>query len=216
MRKTTAADVVFLLAFLVAGTRAYAAGFPVQQVDAVLGRSAQQLPGSVYKYSWPRSDHLKVKVAGTPIAPGLALGSWAAFAPRTDNTWVMGDLVLLQSETVPVIDKLQAGGFSIMGVHNHLMNEIPRVMYVHYMGEGGAVEMARVLKEALGQSRTPMGPAAHPAASQKIPGWVTELQSALGRTGKLNGPVLGVSIDRADDDKWRIKSSRQRWACKPH
>jgi len=74
-------------------------------------------------------------------------------------------------------------------------------MDVHYMGEGGAVEMARVLKEALGQSRTPMGPAAHPAASQKIPGWVTELQSALGRTGKLNGPVLGVSIDRADDDK---------------
>ena len=200
MRKTTLVGFILLVAFLVAGARAYAAGFPVQQVDAVLGRSAQQLPGSVYKYSWPRSD-LMVKVAGTAIAPGLALGSWAAFAPRTDNTWVMGDLVLLQSETGPVIDKLQAGGFSITGVHNHLMNEIPRVMYVHYMGEGGAVELARVLKDALGQSHTPMGPAAHPAASQKTPGWVTELQSALGRTGKLNGPVLGVSIDRADDDK---------------
>ena len=200
MRKTTVMDVVFLVAFLVAGARAYAAGFPVQQVDAVLGRSAQQLPGSVYKYSWPRSD-LKVKVAGMPIAPGLALGSWAAFAQRPDNTWVMGDLVLLQSEIGPVIDKLQAGGFSITGVHNHLMNELPRVMYVHYMGGGGPAELARVLKEALGQSHTPIGPAAHPAASQKIPGWVTELQSALGRTGKLNGPVLGVSIDRADDDK---------------
>src|SRR5260370_5324327 len=122
--KTPVVAVVFSAAFLVAGTRAYAAGFPVQQVDAVLGRSAQQLPGSVYKYSWPRSD-LKVKVAGTPIAPGLALGSWAAFALRTDNTWVMGDLVLLQSESVPVIDTLQAVGFSIVCVHNRLMNKIP-------------------------------------------------------------------------------------------
>src|SRR5260370_4706360 len=132
MHKTPVVDVVFLAVFLVAGTRAYAAGFPVQQVDAVLGRSAQQLPGSVYKYSWPRSD-LKVKVAGTPIAPGLALGSWAAFAPRTDNTWGMRDLVLLQSETVPVIDKLQAGGFRSMGGHNHRMNEVPRGKYVHSM-----------------------------------------------------------------------------------
>ena len=200
MHKTTVVNVVFLAAFLVAGTRAYAAGFPVQQVDAVLGRSAQQLPGSVYKYSWPRSD-LKVRVAGTAIAPGLALGSWAAFAARTDNSWVMGDLVLLQSETGPVIDKLQAGGFTIMGVHNHLMNELPRVMYVHYMGEGDPVEMARVLKEALGQSRTPIGPAGHSTGTQETPAWVPKLQSALGRTGKLNGPVLGVSIDRADDDK---------------
>jgi len=214
MHKTPAVDVVFLAAFLVAGTRAYAAGFPVQQVDAVLGRSAQQLPGSVYKYSWPRSD-LKVKVAGTPIAPGLALGSWAAFALRTDNTWVMGDLVLLQSETVPVIDKLQAGGFSIMGVHNHLMNEIPRVMYVHYMGEGGAVELARVLKEALGQSHTPMGPAAHPAASQKIPDGSPSCSRRWGGPANSTARYLAYRLIAPMTTRWRIKSSCRRWACRP-
>ena len=51
-----------------------------------------------------------------------------------NQTWVMGDLVLLQSEVGPVIQKLQESNFQITGFHNHLINETPRVMYVHDMG----------------------------------------------------------------------------------
>jgi hypothetical protein len=111
---------------------AYGAPVP-DQIDTILGKKAQALPTSVYKYSWPRTD-LSVSVDGTPIAPGLALGSWAAFAPFKQQSWVMGDLVLLQSEVEPVIKALQAGRFEIMAIHNHLINENPRVMYLHYRG----------------------------------------------------------------------------------
>jgi hypothetical protein len=46
--------------------------------DAALGRSGQMQPGGVYKYAMPRKD-LTVTKDGVTIAPGLALGSWAAF-----------------------------------------------------------------------------------------------------------------------------------------
>lgn len=58
---------------------------------------------------------------------------------------MMGDLVLLQSEVGPAIEKLQAGGFEIMAIHNHLIDENPRVMYLHYMGEGDPAQLAKGL-----------------------------------------------------------------------
>src|SRR5262249_5444087 len=131
MRKSVLIALVVAWAGALA-TATHAAPGP-DQIDTILGKKAQELPGSVYKYSWPRTD-LSVMVGGTPIAPGLALGSWAAFAPFKEKSWVMGDLVLLQSEVGPVVEKLQAGGFEIMAIHNHLIDENPRVMYVHYMG----------------------------------------------------------------------------------
>jgi len=51
---------------------------------------------------------------------------------------VMGDLVLLESEITPVLDKLRGAGFEITAVHNHLAEETPHVMYMHYMGHGNA------------------------------------------------------------------------------
>jgi uncharacterized protein DUF1259 len=180
---------------------AHATPAPYDKVDAVFGKKPQTLPGNVYKYTWPRSD-LHVTVNGTRIAPGLALGSWAAFTPIKDKTWVMGDLVLLQSEVGPVIDKLQASDFEITGVHNHLINETPRVMYVHYMGQGEDPEqLATSLKSALEQTQTPQKPTPPPAGAKNPPSWVSDIESALGRKGKLNGQVYAVSVPRAETDR---------------
>ena len=68
----------------------------------------------------------------------------------------MGDLVLLESEVNPVIAKLRSSGFDISAVHNHLMEESPRVLYAHYMGHGPAVELATSLRSALALSKTPL------------------------------------------------------------
>src|SRR5690348_17029707 len=47
-------------------------------VEDALGRKGSMQPGDVFKFAIPRSD-LRVAVAGTPVKPGLALGSWLAF-----------------------------------------------------------------------------------------------------------------------------------------
>src|SRR5262249_11334671 len=113
-------------------------------VEQALGRAGSEQPGGVYKVGFPRSD-LAVTAGGVTIKPALALGSWVAFK---DNM-AMGDLVLLESEVNPVISALQAGGIEQSAVHNHLIGESPRVMYVHFEGHGEAAKLARTLHDAL-------------------------------------------------------------------
>jgi hypothetical protein len=152
------------------------------------------LTGDVYTVGFPRSD-LHVSVHGLAIKPGLALGSWAAFLGTDDNAMVMGDLVLLESEVSPVIAKLRSSGFDISAVHNHLMEESPRVLYTHYMGHGPAAQLATSLRAALALSRTPLGkPAA--ATEEAAPAWVKAVEDAVGRKGTYKGGVLSYAVAR--------------------
>lgn len=106
-----------LVSLLLVPFVAEAQGLDTAKIDQALGRSGQKM-GDVYRAGFPRSD-LHVLVHGVPIKTGLALGSWAAFSGSDDNATVMGDLVLLQAEVNPVMEKLRAAGFQITAVHNH-------------------------------------------------------------------------------------------------
>jgi hypothetical protein len=172
-----------------------AQGVTTGAIDEVLGRSGQKT-GDVYKVSFPRSD-LHVSVHGLAIKPGLALGSWAAFLGTDDSAMVMGDLVLLESELNPVIAKLRSAGFDISAVHNHLMEESPRVLYAHYMGHGPATQLATSLRAALALSKTPLEkPSA--AAEEAAPAWVKAVEDAVGRKGTFKGGVLSYAVARSD------------------
>jgi hypothetical protein len=183
------------LCFLLLPTLARAQGVTTGPIDEVLGRSGQKT-GDVYKVGFPRSD-LHVSVHGLAIKPGLALGSWAAFLGTDDNAMVMGDLVLLEGELNPVIAKLRLSGFDISAVHNHLMEESPKVLYAHYMGHGPAVQLATSLRAALALSKTPLEkPTA--ATEEAAPAWVKAVEDAVGRKGIYKGGVLSYGVARSD------------------
>ena len=186
---------LIVLCLLLLPSLARAQGVTTGPIDEVLGRSGQKM-GDVYKVGFPRSD-LHVSVHGLAIKPGLALGSWAAFLGTDDNAMVMGDLVLLEGELNPVIAKLRSAGFDISAVHNHLMEESPRVIYAHYMGPGPAVRLATSLRAALALSKTPLEkPAA--ATEAAAPGWVKAVEDAVGRKGTYKGGVLSYGVARSD------------------
>src|SRR4051812_44920493 len=115
-------------------------------VEKALGRSGKVMPGGVLRVGMPRSD-LDVRLNGIKLEAPFALGSWVAFQGATDHAMLMGDLVLTESELAPVIAKLEAGGLQISAIHNHLVGELPRVIYVHVGGDGNGVTMARSLQE---------------------------------------------------------------------
>lgn len=170
-------------------------GVTAAPIDQALGRSGQKA-GEVYKVSFPRTD-LHVSVHGVAITPGLALGSWAAFLGTDDNAMVMGDLVLLQDELNPVMARLRSSGFEITAVHNHLLGESPRIMYMHYMGHGPAAKLAASLRSALSVSKTPLGKPA-PAAEEGVPpAWVKGVEDAVGRKGTYKGGVLSYGVARS-------------------
>lgn len=172
-------------------------GLNTSAVDQALGRSGQKT-GEVYRVSFPRTD-LHVSVHGVALKPGLALGSWAAFTGTDDKAMVMGDLVLLEGELNPVMDKLRESGFDITAVHNHLLDETPRVLYMHYMGHGPAEQLARSIKAALSVSKTPLEKPAAAAAEATPPAWVTAVQDGVGRKGTFKGGVLSYALARSDE-----------------
>ncbi len=174
-----------------------AQGLDTTKIDQALGRSGQKT-GDVYRVGFSRTD-LQVTVAGVSIKPGLALGSWAAFSGSDANASVMGDLVLLESEVNPVMSKLRASGIEITAVHNHVLNETPQVLYMHYLGHGDAVELAKSLRAALAMSKTPLGAPAAPApAPTSPPAFIKTIEDTLGRKGTFNGGVLAFGVPRAE------------------
>ena len=166
-------------------------------VEQALGKSGSMQPGDVYKVSLPRSD-LKVTVAGVELKPALALGSWVAFKRMGDMTVAMGDLVLAENEITPVLSKLQQGGVETTALHNHVLNESPRVMYMHIHAMGDAVTIAKAIHDALALTKTPFtAPASTAPAEIGID--TKQIDQIMGQSGKVNGGVYQFSIARADE-----------------
>lgn len=166
-----------------------------KSVEDALGRHGTALPGNVYKFGLPRAD-MHVTVQGVAIQPALALGSWLAFKRVSGGAIVMGDLVLLEDEVEPVMLKLQQAGIEQTALHNHVLNESPRVMYMHVSGHGDSVQLARSLHDALALTGTPAP--APPAPPAKLDLDQAQLESILGRKGSVNGGVLQFSVPRAE------------------
>lgn len=202
MRPKTIA-LALVLALSVTATAALAVPVEVPdllwtKVDAVFDTAGKDLPGGVHRFGWPRRD-LHVRVGDVEVAPALALGSWGAFLKTGNdgNVMAMGDLVLLEPELAPVINALQSGGIDISAIHNHLVDESPHVIYVHFSAHGDAVAIATSLKKALEQTRTPLS-AAPPAKPQPADPVYDAVQQALGRKGALAGTVLQMGVPRAE------------------
>ncbi|HET9793648.1 MAG TPA: DUF1259 domain-containing protein [Thermoanaerobaculia bacterium] len=182
-----------LLSLVLANARSEAA----EAGSAVFGQTPRTLPGEIEKYSWPRRD-LRVTVAGTPVAPALALGSWAAFKAAGTGTMTMGDLVLLESEVNPVVRELQAGGFEVLAIHNHLLGESPHLLYVHFMGHGERAALGHTLESALSRTKTPKESAASAAPAPEQTKILDAFQEAIGRKGTMAGAVLQIGVPRSD------------------
>jgi hypothetical protein len=164
-------------------------------VAAALGKTGTVQPGNVYKVGFPRSD-LTVRIDDVQLKPGLALGSWAAFLQLPRHAMVMGDLVLTESEVNEVISALQAGGIEQTALHNHVLRESPRVMYLHFGGHGDAVALARTLRAALEKTKTPFAAGGAPASTIDLP--TAELDAELGASGKINAGAYQFAVARAE------------------
>lgn len=181
------------------GSEAFGSGPDWQAVEGVFGKPAKIQADGVRRFGWPRTD-FHVTRDGVAIEPALALGSWAAFEGMPGGeVMAMGDLVLLGPEVNPVVSALQAGGVEVLAIHNHLIGETPRILYLHFAGKGAAPEVAKTLKAALEKTATPL--AASGAAAALSPAEAAAFQrveEALGRKGSMAGRVLQVSLPRAE------------------
>jgi hypothetical protein len=86
---------------------------------------------------------------GCDAAKEMGINTWAAFAGNSENTFVDGDFAVLESELQPVLKTLRASGINVLAIHQHMTDEKPRILFIHYWGKGSAGQLAKSLKEAL-------------------------------------------------------------------
>src|SRR5260370_18482592 len=153
-------------------------------VEQALGGSGQLQGDGAYKFGLPRGD-LKITVDGVQVKPTLALGSWVAFSSPNQDAMLMGDLVLAEDEVSPVMLALQENGLQITALHNHVLHETPRVMYMHIAGQGDAGKLADAVKKVIGLTKTPV-PAQPPSAAPALEMDTASIDHALGHEVTVN------------------------------
>jgi hypothetical protein len=166
-------------------------------VAEALGKAGAVQADGTYRVALPRTD-LRVVLDGVQLKAGFALGSWVAFAPTAKGAMVMGDLVLTQDEVEPVMKSLAEHGFEITALHNHLLRAEPMTLYMHVMGEGDPVKLARTLHAALSLSKTPFAAPAAGAPSSDPGIDSAAIDRIIGAKGKVNGGVLQYGIARRE------------------
>jgi hypothetical protein len=59
--------------------------------------------------------------------------------------------VLIASEVNPVLKALRDHGIEVTAIHNHMLDDQPRLFFMHFWANDDAVKLAEGLKAALAQ-----------------------------------------------------------------
>jgi hypothetical protein len=132
-----------------AGTPPPAIDLDTARLDQIIGVKGQA-NGGVYQFGVPRRD--SIMMAGIPLTPVGPLGVATAigFQPTGGGkAAITGDFVMTAEEVNPVIKALRAGGIEITALHSHMLDEEPRLFFMHFWANDDAVKLAEGLRAAL-------------------------------------------------------------------
>ncbi len=119
------------------------------QLDQLIGVKGQA-NGGVYQFNVPRRDPItEGGMAMTPVGPmGVAIA--INFQPTGGGkAAITGDFVLTGDEVNPVIKALRSNGIDVTAVHSHMLDEQPRLFFMHFWANDDALKLARGLRAAL-------------------------------------------------------------------
>jgi uncharacterized protein DUF1259 len=119
------------------------------QLDQMIGVKGQA-NGGVYQFNVPRRD--PISEGGMQLAPvgpmGVAIG--INFQPTgSGKAAITGDFVLTTDEVNPVITELRTHGIEVTALHSHMLDEQPRLFFMHFWANDDAIKLAKGLRAAL-------------------------------------------------------------------
>jgi hypothetical protein len=62
---------------------------------------------------------------------------------------ITGDFVLTAKEVNPVAKALRDNGIEVTAIHNHMLDEQPRLFFMHFWANDDAAKLAKGLRSAL-------------------------------------------------------------------
>jgi len=123
--------------------------FDVAKLNEIIKYEAA-INGTAIKYTIGRPD-LSVTAMGTEMTTNIGLNTWASFCGSMDNAHIAGDVAMLDHEVNPVIKVFRANNIEVVAVHSHMLGDKPGIKFLHYLGTGPAVDLAKAFRQALDQ-----------------------------------------------------------------
>lgn len=123
-------------------------------LDRIIGVKGNAV-GGVYQFAVARND--LVSEHGMPLDPAGPLGVATAinFQPTDEGkAAITGDFVLSAKEVNPVIRALRANGIEVTALHSHMLDEQPRLFFMHFWANDDALKLAKGLRAALDDMAT--------------------------------------------------------------
>jgi hypothetical protein len=119
------------------------------QLDVIMGVKGKD-NGGIYAYTVQRRDPIKENdMLLTPVGP-LGLATAINFQPTGGGkAAITGDFVLAGEEVNPVINALRSNGIEVTALHSHMLDEQPRLFFMHFWANDDAIKLARGLRAAL-------------------------------------------------------------------
>jgi hypothetical protein len=108
--------------------------------------------GGVYAFSIPRAEPIKER--GMTVPPSMGLGIAINFQPTGNGkAAITGDFVLTAREVNPVLKALRENGIEVTALHSHMLDEQPRLFFMHFWANDDAQKLAQGLKAALDRTK---------------------------------------------------------------
>jgi hypothetical protein len=124
-----------------------ALGIDTTAITTALGHGGR-VNGGVWQISVPRAE--TIRSGDFEVPPSMGLGTAINFQPTGGGkAAITGDFVLVASEVNRVIGALSDNGITVTSLHNHLLDENPRLFFMHFWANDDAATLARGLRAAL-------------------------------------------------------------------
>lgn len=114
-------------------------------IEQILGIKGQAKNG-MFKVVVGRTVHAG---CGCSVGKNMGINTWAAFGGTNDDAIVAGDFVVFESELQGVLKVLTNADIHVVAIHNHMIFEKPRLIFLHYQARGPVANIAHILRDAL-------------------------------------------------------------------
>ena len=104
--------------------------------------------GGVYQFGIPRRDPIMEN--GMQVTGALGGANGINFQPLGNGkAAITGDFLVTGNEVSPLIRALRAGDIEVTAIHSHMLDEQPRIFFVHFWANDDAQKLAHSVRAAL-------------------------------------------------------------------
>jgi len=117
------------------------------KIDEAMGAKGT-VNGGVYQFGIPRRE--PATEGGMQVTTALGGANAINFQPTGGGkAAITGDFLVTGNEVNPLIRALRAGDIEVTAIHSHMLDEQPRMFFIHFWANDDAVKLARNVRTAL-------------------------------------------------------------------